>query len=131
MIQKAATWFGIIFIAVGVLGFVPGITQNGMLLGIFQVDALHNIIHLLSGIVALLSAGSASGAKTYFKVFGVVYALVTIIGFLQGQTVLGLINVNAADNVLHLLIAIVALVLGFGGKSAAAPMMTPPQQQQM
>lgn len=121
MIQKAATWFGIVFIAIGVLGFVPGITtSSGFLLGIFQVDALHNIIHLLSGIVALLSAGSMGGAKTYFKVFGVVYALVTILGFIQGQTVLGLISVNIADNILHLLIAIVALSLGFGGKSKMA-----------
>jgi hypothetical protein len=52
----------------------------------------------------------------YFQVFGVVYGLVTVVGFLQGDTVLGLIGVNMADNVLHLAIAAVALYAGFGMK---------------
>lgn len=127
-IQKAAKWFGIVFILIGILGFIPGVTDaDGMLLGIFQVDALHNVIHLLSGIVALLCAGSHAGAKSYFKIFGVIYALVTILGFVGGGNVLGLIMVNGADNVLHLVIAVVALALGFGGPkkslSQSAPMM--------
>lgn len=118
-IQKLAKLFGIVFIAIGILGFVPGITSNGNLLGIFEVGTLHNIIHLLSGIVALAMAGDAMKARTYFKVFGVVYAIVTIVGFLQGNTVLGLIGVNVADNLLHLVIAIVALALGFGGSKSS------------
>ncbi len=126
-IQKAAKWFGIIFIVIGVLGFIPGLTKDGMLLGIFQVDAVHNVIHLLSGIVALLCAGSMSNAKTYFKIIGVVYALVTILGFVGSGSVLGFIMVNIADNILHLLIAVIALVLGFGGPKK--PMMqTAPMQ---
>lgn len=124
--QKAAKWFGIIFIVIGVLGFVPGITTaTGYLLGIFRVDAIHNIIHILSGIIALMCAGSAAKAQGYFKIFGIVYALVTVLGFIQGQAVLGLIAVNAADNVLHLLLAIIFLALGFGGKKsgmASTPM---------
>lgn len=127
--QKAAKWFGIVFILVGVLGFIPGITSNGMLLGIFEVDALHNVIHLLSGIIALLCAGSMKGAKTYFKIFGVVYALVTVLGFLGSGSVLGLIMVNGADNVLHLLIAIIALALGFGGPKKSMPQAAPMMQQ--
>lgn len=120
--QKLAKLFGIIFIAVGILGFIPGITSNGHLLGIFEVDTLHNVIHLLSGIVALMCAGSAMKAKTYFKVFGIVYGLVTVLGFLQGTTVLGLIGVNVADNLLHLVISVVALAIGFGGKKSSMPM---------
>lgn len=117
MVQKLAWVFGIVFLAVGVLGYVPGITSGGMLLGIFMVDGLHNIIHILSGIVAILAAwGSGSYARLYFKVFGVVYGLVTIVGFLQGDTVLGLFMVNTADNLLHLVIAAVALWIGFGMK---------------
>lgn len=126
--QKAAKWFGIIFILIGVLGFVPGITPGGYLLGIFAVNLLHNIIHLLSGIVALICAGDGLKAKGYFKIFGIVYSLVTVIGLIQGQTVLELIPVNAADNVLHLLLSIIFLALGFGGdKSAMAstPMQAP------
>lgn len=126
--QKAAKWFGIIFILLGVLGFIPGVTSaDGMLLGTFQVDTLHNVIHLLSGIIALLCAGSMKGAKAYFKIFGVVYALVTVLGFMGGTSILGLIAVNGASNVLHLIIAVIALALGFGGPkksmSQSAPMM--------
>jgi hypothetical protein len=114
-IQKAAKWFGIIFVLLGILGFVPGLTADGHLLGIFDVDTVHNVIHLLSGIVALFCAGSASAAKSYFKIFGVIYGLVTIIGFTNGASIFGIFSTNAADNVLHLLITVVALYLGFSG----------------
>lgn len=107
--------FGVVFVAIGVLGFVPGITTDGSLLGIFEVNALHNLIHIITGVAALAMAGSS--AKMFFKVFGVVYLLVTIIGFLQGDTVLGLIGVNMADNLLHLVIAGAALYFGFKGES--------------
>jgi hypothetical protein len=111
--SKLATVFGIVFIAIGILGFVPGITTaDGRLLGIFQVDAIHNVVHLLSGIVALLMAAKAP--KTYFKVFGIVYLLVTILGFVQQDTILGLFTINMADNILHLVIAATALYIGFG-----------------
>ncbi len=125
MVNSAAMVFGVVFLLIGVLGFVPGITQDGdpkLLLGIFAVDALHNIIHIASGVLALIAARSAAYAKTYFQVFGIVYALVTVAGFVQGDTVLGLIPTNLADNLLHLVIAASALYLGFaGGKTAAAP----------
>lgn len=117
MLQKLAWIFGIVLLAVGILGFVPGITSDGMLLGIFQVDGLHNVIHLLSGALAIGAAmGAGMYARLYFQVFGVVYALVTVVGFVQGDTVLGLISVNMADSILHLLIAAVALWAGFGMK---------------
>ncbi len=121
--MKIAKWFGIIFVLVGILGFIPGITSNGHLLGIFEVNTLHNIIHLLTGIIALMVAGDHMKSKSFFKIFGVVYGIVTIVGFLQGDNVLGLFGVNMADNLLHLVITVVALVLGFGGsKSSSMPM---------
>jgi hypothetical protein len=123
--QKAAKWFGIIFVLIGVLGFIPGITSDGYLLGIFEVDTVHNVIHLLSGIIALFCANNMGAAKGYFKIFGVVYALVTIMGFLDGTSILGIFSVNGADNILHLLIAAVALYIGFSGPktmSGAQPM---------
>ena len=55
-------------------------------------------------------------ARLYFKVFGIVYALITVLGFIQGNTVLGLMAVNMADNLLNLVIALVALWAGFGSK---------------
>jgi hypothetical protein len=123
MIKKLAWVFAIVLTLVGILGFVPGITSEGNLLGIFEVDTLHNIIHLVSGLVFLFAVRkSTEAAKTVFKVFGIVYGLVAVVGLIQGDSVLGLITVNAADHVLHVVIAIVALWLGF--KKEAVPMVT-------
>lgn len=117
MVRKAALIFGVVLTAVGLLGFVPGLTPNNHLLGIFEVDALHNLVHLasgLAGIGAYVAGGRAS--KLYFQVFGVVYALVTLLGFIQGDNVLGLLPVNVADNLLHLAITAAALYLGFAAR---------------
>jgi len=123
MVKKLALWIGVILLAVGVLGFVPGITSNNMLLGIFQVDAIHNIIHLVSGAIGIwASMTSMKASKMYFQVFGVIYAIVTVVGFLQGTTVLGLISVNMADNLLHLVIAAVSLYVGFAMKGSEMSM---------
>jgi len=122
MLKSAAIIFGIVFLLVGVLGFVPGITTTDqMLLGIFHVNAVHNIVHLLSGAVALIAGlTSTAAARMYFRVFGIVYALVAILGFFTGNgLLLGLISNNMADTWLHVLIAIVALALGFGGQDTS------------
>ena len=116
MLKTAAIIFGIVFLLVGVLGFVPGIITTGqMLLGIFHVNAVHNIVHLLSGAIALITGlTSTAAARMYFRVFGIVYALVAILGFFIGNgLLLGLISNNMADTWLHVLIALVALALGF------------------
>ncbi len=112
MLKKFALLFGVVFTTVGVLGFVPGITQNGHLLGIFEVNTLHNIVHLLSGLAAL-AAAAVGFSRQYFQVFGVVYALVTVLGFIM-DPILGLIPVNGADNVLHIVLTAALLYLGFG-----------------
>ncbi len=124
-VQLLAKIFAVVFIAIGILGFVPGITVDGMLLGIFQVNALHNIVHILTGLVAIWGATSASNARLYFKVFGVVYLIVTILGLATGS-VLGLIGINLADNLLHIVITVVALYAGFAGgkKETAMPAAT-------
>ena len=125
-LKKIAVAFGIIFVLVGILGFVPAATPDGKLLGLFAVNAMHNIVHVASGIVALI-AGFASerGAKLYFQIFGIVYALVAVLGFVQGDgLLLGLVSNNAADTWLHVVIALVALYLGFVMKTptfAAVP----------
>lgn len=121
-VQKLAKVFGIVFLAIGILGFVPALTPDGHLLGLFEVDTMHNVIHILTGVLALLAAGSVSKAGLFFKVFGVVYALVTVLGFVMDGEVLGLIHTNMADNVLHLVVAAVALYAGFGMKSKMSSM---------
>lgn len=110
-LTNLAKVFGAVFLLIGVMGFVPGVTTDeGLLLGIFKVSGLHNVIHILSGVAALLAAKSEDHAKTYFWVFGPVYAVIALVGWLQGDTVLGLIDVNTADNWLHTVLA--AALLG-------------------
>ena len=107
--------FGAVFLLIGILGFVPGVTNDqNLLLGIFQVGPLQNLIHILSGVAALVAATSEAYGKLYFKIFGVVYTIVAIVGIVQGDTVLGLFAVNAAENILHVVLAVVFLAVGFG-----------------
>lgn len=115
---------GVVLILVGLLGFM----QNPIL-GIFAVDTLHNIIHLASGVLAIWFARQgASQGMMFAKVFGVVYLLVAALGFLQAGSgmILGLITINGADNLLHVVLAAVLLYVGFGMKnqtsSAPSPM---------
>lgn len=124
MLQKASMALGVVFVLIGVLGFIPAFTPDGHLLGIFHVDAVHNVIHLASGAAALLAASSASYSRLYFKVFGVVYAIVAVGGFLpplqfgEEMKLLGLTYMNLADNLLHVGIAAAALYLGFAYKDS-------------
>jgi hypothetical protein len=121
MTKLYALVFGIVLTLVGIVGFIPGLAPNGNLLGIFAIDSLHNVVHLLSGLVGLAAALTAGAkyARLYAGVFGVVYGLVTVIGFIQGTTVLGLIHVNLADNLLHTAIAIVSLAVFFLARTPA------------
>src|ERR1041385_3035443 len=99
MAKTMAVLFGVVFLVVGILGFVPAVTKNEMLLGIFHVNTAHNAVHLLSGVVALFCGMSSIGAsRMYFKIFGLVYAAVAVLGFLNpGDTMLlGLISNNMA-----------------------------------
>ena len=116
MAKTMAVLFGIVFLLFGILGFVPAVTKDEMLLGIFHVNTAHNVVHLLSGAVALFAGLTSVGAsRVYFKIFGLVYAAVAVMGFLNpGDTMLlGLISNNTADTWLHVGIAAVSLLLGF------------------
>ncbi|HEV8129667.1 MAG TPA: DUF4383 domain-containing protein [Acidobacteriota bacterium] len=116
---KTLAWvFGVVFLLIGALGFYQA---DNMLLGIFMVSKRHNAVHLLSGALALLSAvGGESIARLYFKIFGIVYLLVAIVGFAMDRLpVLG-IPLNMADDVLHLVIALVSLYVGFMGSKTTA-----------
>ena len=120
MVKTAAVLFGVVFLLVGILGFVPAVTKDQMLLGIFHVNAAHNCVHLLSGVVALLAGMTSLGAaRMYFRIFGLVYGLVAVMGFFVGDgMLLGLISNNAAVTWLHVGIAAVSLLLGFMPASA-------------
>jgi len=114
-LKTAALAFGAVFLLVGILGFVPAAAPKEMLLGIFHVNAAHNVVHLLSGAVALICGlTSTRASRLYFRIFGAVYLLVAILGLIQGEgNLLGMISNNMADVWLHFAIAIVSLILGF------------------
>ena len=90
-------------------GNVGGQLQGDSFLG-FEVNGWHNIVHLLSGVFLLASFRRRGPAKTAALLFGVVYGIVTIIGLIDGNDVLGLIPVNPADNVLHIVLSVLGIV---------------------
>lgn len=125
--QKAAMAVGAVFLLVGVLGFIPGITSGtlglagheseALLLGIFQVSVLHNLVHLLFGVAGVLLARSHPGAKNFLLYGGIVYLVLWLYGLLIGHdTPANFVPVNDADNWLHLVlgIAMIALALLLG-----------------
>jgi hypothetical protein len=115
-IKMWAKVFGVVLLVAGLLGFL--LAPNGMLFGILDTDFTQNAIHTIVGIIALIVGFKAVGmARTFFRVIGVVYVLVAVLGFVSGSTVLGLMSVNMADNVLHLAVGVVALWVGFMMKS--------------
>ena len=119
------TVFGAVYILVGLLGFaVTGgvgflATEGGMLLGIFMVNPLHNVAHLLIG-AALLIAGvvSARAAKTVNIVVGAAYLLLGVVGFFLVGTALNILALNTFDHFLHLASAIVLLGIGIAADRA-------------
>ena len=111
-VRKLAVIFGVAFIAAGIAGFIPGLVTDGnLLLGIFEIDGMHNGVHLLSGIIALASATQFSYARLYFQVFGVIYTIVALLGFITDGNMM--MHMNMADNLLHLVIGIASLYIGF------------------
>jgi hypothetical protein len=110
--KTAAIVLGVVFLAVGVLGFIPNPLISPT--GLFVVNPLHNLVHLVSGAVLLAGAYTSLGASLALKIIGVVYAAVAVLGLLSGGTMLlGLIAVNHADHWLHVALAVVILAAGF------------------
>lgn len=124
-VQWAALAIGAVFLAVGVLGFVPGITtqydmltfaghhSGAQLLGIFEVSVLHNVVHLLFGVAGVVLARTASTARTYLIGGGVIYLVLFLYGILIDQDgPANFVPINDADNILHLALAIAMIALG-------------------
>ena len=114
-----------VFLLVGILGFIPGATteyegmtfagheSTAMLLGVFHVSILHNIVHLLFGIVGLAMARTVSGATSFLIGGGVVYLVLWIYGLvIDHDSAANFVPVNGADNWLHLVLAVGMIGLG-------------------
>lgn len=118
---------GLIFIAVGLLGFVSNPIIGESHDAIFHADTTHNFVHIVSGLLFITFAAAVPGyTKLFLQVFGVVYFLIGILGLLKigeaGTTkVLGFLHVNGADNFLHIGLGIVIFLAGtILGKSTVA-----------
>ena len=132
-VQNVARLVGVVFLLVGILGFIPGITTNlydglefagndgnAELLGIFSVSVLNNIVHGLFGIAGLALSSTWNGARTYLIGGGAVYAALWLLGILGGAD---WIPSNDADNWLHLVLGagmVAAGVITTRGRAVAA-----------
>jgi hypothetical protein len=132
--MKAGQYFtlitGIIFVLVGVMGFIPGFVKEatatpdmaglsftpgyGYLLGLFPINVLHNVVHLLVGILGIVASVSLGSARLYSGVLAIFYGLLTVMGlFPPTQSTLGLIPIFGNDVWLHGLTAAIAVYFGF------------------
>jgi Domain of unknown function (DUF4383) len=105
---------GATLVLVGLLGFIAepafdtGSGVDGENLIIFEVNGWHNIVHILSGAFLLALMGRHETARVAALSFGAIYGVVTVIGLIDGEDVLGVFPVNTADNVLHVLLTVAA-----------------------
>jgi hypothetical protein len=120
--RTPAQWYcllaGLSLLLAGIFGFFADSSfdtgdaiQGGSLLG-FEVNAIHNLIHLASGLVLLAASRKRASARAVALGFGLVYGVVAIIGLIDGSDVLGLIPINSADNVLHIALAALGIIAG-------------------
>jgi hypothetical protein len=125
-LQMAATAVSAVFLLVGILGFIPGITSDydtmkfagheseAQLLGIFQVSILHNIVHLLFGVIGLGMARTWSGARNFLIGGGIVYLVLWVYGLvIDKESAANFVPLDTADNWLHLLLGVGMVALGF------------------
>jgi Domain of unknown function (DUF4383) len=114
-VQTLALVVGVVFLIVGVLGFIPGITadfdrltfaghhSDARLLGLFQVSVLHNLVHLLFGVAGVAASRSKGSARAFLVVGGFVYLVLWVFGSaVDEDSATNFIPLNPADNLLHL-----------------------------
>jgi hypothetical protein len=124
-VQLAALVVGAVFLLVGILGFIPGVTANigqlsfaghgsgALLLGLFAVSVLHNIVHAGFGVAGLVLARTAAGSRNFLIYGGIIYAVLWIYGLVIDQdSMANFVPINTADNWLHLLLAVAMIGLG-------------------
>jgi hypothetical protein len=125
------TLVGAVLVIAGIIGFfyssgfdtgASGVANDtDEVFGILGVNGWHNVVHILLGVLALAAASSPQGARTYCLGIGLVYVVLALWGWIDGDGVLaGLIPVNDEDNVLHLVLGLTGLAAG-----AATPRTAP------
>jgi hypothetical protein len=128
--QVFALVIGATLTAAGILGFFYNAsfatgdgTARDAVLGVLDVNGWHNLVHIASGAIGLLVAGSYGGSRAYALGIGAIYVVVALLGFLagDGDEILNLIPVNTEDNFLHLLIGIAGVGGGLATPGTAPP----------
>ena len=129
----ALVW-GIAFLAIGISGFIPGLSTPphpghpplaidsfyGQALALFPVNVLHNIVHILFGVWGILSYKSLAASKSYAKGVAIIYAVLMIAGFIPGlNTMFGLVPLFGNDVWLHAVLALVAAYFGWMHRDVA------------
>jgi uncharacterized membrane protein HdeD (DUF308 family) len=136
MVQRTTEWttnrivalvIGVVLLLVGIIGFfVPAENSTGVqaIFGLFDVDVVHNLVHVVSGILGI-AAAFTGWSRRFNQVFGIIYILIGLLGLIPALyfpagtfgtdrgLFLGLMHINAADHVLHLVIGIVGAAVGF------------------
>ena len=140
-VRYFALVYGIVFLVVGIAGFVPGLVTMadptaevavdagfGRLFGLFPINWLHNLVHIAFGIWGLVAYRSFSGARLYARAVAVIYAILTVMGLIPVlNTTFGLIPLYGHNVWLHALLAIVAAYFGWAPvRAEAAPVGTTP-----
>src|SRR5437879_5334004 len=94
VVRVFAIVFGLVFFLIGIAGFIPQFTPNEHLLRLFSVNAFHNMVHLVSGIIFFwVGMKGAHASQVFFRIFGVIYFVVAILGFFyRDQAILGLMS---------------------------------------
>ena len=128
--RNFAMILGIVFVAVGLLGFFPGVvsapragapdlavdTGYGYLLGLFPINVLHNFVHIAVGIWGITTSRTLAGSLSFARGLAIFYGLLTIMGLIPGlNTTFGLIPIFGHDVWLHAVTAGVAAYFGFTG----------------
>ena len=131
LVRRFAMVLGVAFLLIGVLGFVPPLLTHpagadhaghtlrvnafeGYLLGLFHVNVLHSLVHVLFGVMGIVMSRSFDGARSYARIVAVAYGLLTVMGLVPAlNTVFGFIPIHGHDVWLHALIAAAAAYFGF------------------
>jgi hypothetical protein len=127
--QVYALLFGAVLTIAGIVGFFynSGFSSDksvrDAIFGILDVNGWHNVFHIATGVLGLVAAGSYASARSYALGFGIVYIAVAIWGFIvgDGDSILSILPVNTADNVLHLVIGVSGIAAGTATRSVAPP----------
>jgi hypothetical protein len=122
--QTVALVFGIVYLAVGILGFLPFVggsyTQTSSnLLGLVPINLLHNIVHLVIGIAGIAAAASWAASRSYLQIFGVVLLLLGAVGIFVNNP-LGLVPIGGFDVAIHLVTGAILAYFGFSHQAEPA-----------